>query len=148
VTPHDSDTTDSSEGSTQGADADTEAGGSGDDEPPLEEDPRVDAPPEDGADDAGGSGRREVVVPMRLYKTVTVVATLLAMVGVVGGFVLLDAATDRGSAASLEEIDPVVALLGLAFLVGGAATYAFSTRFRAEGMGRSKTDEDQPPGNG
>lgn len=108
-------------------------------------DPEVDAhepsgagPPANG--DASGAGEtygptdgpsgREVVVPARLYKTVTVMSTLVAMVSVVGGFVALDAATNRASAAA-GEIDTPVALLGLGLIVGGAAAYAFATRFRA-----------------
>jgi uncharacterized YccA/Bax inhibitor family protein len=84
---------------------------------------------------------------MRLYKTVTVMATLLAMVGVVGGFVLLDVATNRAQ-ADLSEVDPVVALLGLGLIVGGAATYAYSTRFRAAGMGKDKPDEGEGSSDG
>jgi len=93
---------------------------------------------------AGPSGR-EVVVPSRVYKTVTVMSTLLAMAGVVGGFVALDAATNRASAAP-EEVDASLALLGLGLIVGGAVAYAFGTRFRAAGLGgdgdeRSEADK-------
>jgi hypothetical protein len=98
--------------------------------------------PDDGTGPREGPTGREIVVPMSIYKVVTVMATLLAMVGVVGGFVLLDAATNRAN-APIDEVNPVVALFGLAFIVAGAAVYAFSTRFRAEGMGKSKTDEGQ-----
>jgi hypothetical protein len=93
------------------------------------------------------AGSRDVVVPLRLYKTVTVFSTLFAIVFVLGGFILLDVATDRAT-ADVSEIDPVVAIVGLAGIVGGAAVYAFSTRFRAEGMGKSKDESDEPSNNG
>jgi hypothetical protein len=93
------------------------------------------------------SRSRDVVVPMRLYKTVTVFSTLFAIGFVLGGFVLLDVATDRAT-ADASEIDPGLAILGLAGIVGGAAVYAFSTRFRAEGMGKPKDEPDEPQNNG
>lgn len=99
------------------------------------------------ADDDDGrsvdaSGSRSVIVPLRVYKTITVFSTLFAIVGVVGGFVLLDAATNRAQ-APVEEIDPLVAGAGLALIVAGAVVYAFSTRFRAEGMGNAKERSDE-----
>lgn len=102
------------------------------------------SPGEDGADDRGS---RDVVVPMRVYKAVTVFSTLLAIVFVLGGFILLDVATDRAT-APVSEIDPLVLIVGLAGIAGGAAVYAFGTRFRAEGMGTPKDDADEPPDNG
>ena len=75
------------------------------------------------------AGGREVVVPMRLYKTVTVFSTLVAVVCILAGFVLLDRGTRRATASPEEVSLPVVAL-GLALIVGGSAVYAFSTRFR------------------
>lgn len=113
----------------------------------------TDAPADrvDTAEDEAESGRRDVEVPLSLYKVVTVSSTLIAVVTVVGGFVLLDAATDRGQAA-VSEIDPLVAVAGLALILIGAATYAYATRFRAEGMGtgtgRSKDDSDEPSEHG
>ncbi|MEF8782376.1 MAG: hypothetical protein V5A39_09730 [Haloarculaceae archaeon] len=94
-----------------------------------------------------GPQSRDVVVPLRLYKTVTVFSTLFAVAFVLGGFVLIDVATDRAT-ADVSEIDPVLAILGLAGIVGGAAIYAFSTRFRAEGMGKAKDESDESSGNG
>jgi hypothetical protein len=107
----------------------------------------------DTADDEGGPGRdvpeeagdREVVVPLRVYKTVTVFSTLLAVAAVVGGFLLIDRATNRATAAS---VDPVFGVGGIALIVAGAGIYAFSTRFRAEGMGKSKDDAAEDSGNG
>jgi hypothetical protein len=84
---------------------------------------------------------RDVAVPMRLYKTVTVVSTLLAMAGVVGGFVLLDSATNRAT-ASLAEVDTLGAVVGVALIAGGALTYAYATRFRAAEMGQAQDDGD------
>ncbi|MFC6906264.1 DUF7315 family membrane protein [Halalkalicoccus tibetensis] len=88
-----------------------------------------------------------VVVPMRVYKTVTVFSTLFAVVGVVGGFVLLDVATNRAQ-ADLGDVNPLLALLGVALIVVSAATYAFSTRFRAAEMGNAKESEDEESNNG
>jgi len=105
------------------------------------------------ADELTGAGTtsdgpgREVVVPMRLYKTVTVFSTLIAMVGVVGGFVLLDAATNRGR-ASFAEIDFLLAFAGLGAIVFAGLVYAYSTRFRADRMGKSKDDTTQADDNG
>ncbi|MFC6951646.1 DUF7315 family membrane protein [Halorubellus litoreus] len=101
-----------------------------------------DEPVEDGA-----RGSREVEVPMRLYKTVTVFATLIAMVAVILGFVALDVATNRAQ-ASPDEVNVVLALVGLGSIVLGAFVYAFSTRFRTEGMGKSKDESDEGSGNG
>ena len=101
-------------------------------------------PPDEGETEPGG---REVVVPMRLYKTVTVFSTLVAVVAILGGFVLLDRGTQRATASPDEVSLPVVAL-GLALIVGGSAVYAFSTRFRTEGMGKPKDDTDEPTNNG
>ena len=89
-----------------------------------------------------GPRTRTVTVPLRIYKTITVFSTLFAILGVVGGFVLLDAATNR-TQAPIEEIDPLVAGLGLLLIVGGSVVYAFSTRFRAEGMGNAKERSDE-----
>ena len=105
-----------------------------------------------GENEADGNGdddgkTRDVVVPMRVYKAVTVFTTLFAVVTVVGGFVVLDTATNRAR-ASFSEIDPLLALVGIALIVAGAAAYAFSTRFRADGMGKSKDDADEGSDNG
>ncbi|MFB6139547.1 MAG: hypothetical protein ABEJ26_03830 [Halosimplex sp.] len=90
---------------------------------------------------------RSVVVPTAVYKRVTVFSTLFAIVSVVGGFLLLDAATDRAT-AELAAVDPFVALAGVGLIAFGAVTYAFSTRFRADGMGNAKDDTDEPSNNG
>ena len=109
----------------------------------------------------GDGGSRDVVVPMPLYKTVTVFSTLLAVVGVVGGFVLLDAAVMAGgivrfvvnavlSVVSLqvdpgvwEQLQPVFAVLGLAAIALGAVVYVVGSRFRAEGMGEDDPDDTE-----
>lgn len=101
-----------------------------------------------GGPDRGEKNRgRDVVVPLRLYKTVTVFSTLFAIVFVLAGFLILDAATDRAR-APLAEVDPLLAIAGLVAIVVGAGVYAFSTRFRAAGMGKPNNDgdEDSPDG--
>ncbi|QLH80061.1 hypothetical protein HZS55_19400 [Halosimplex rubrum] len=88
-----------------------------------------------------------MVVPDAVYKRVTVFSTLFAVAAVVGGFLLLDVATDRAT-AELSEVQPLVALAGLGLIVVGAVTYAFSTRFRADGMGNAKDETDEISDNG
>ena len=111
-------------------------------------DPRVDeaGAPAGSSRDATESSRRfgarEVVVPLRVYKVVTVFSTLIAVVLVVGGFLALDAATRRASLPA-SEIDPVLAVVGLLAIAGGGAVYAYASRFRAPGMGSPKTGEDE-----
>lgn len=91
---------------------------------------------------AGDSGQRDVPVPMSVYKIVTVFSTLFAVLFVLLGFVLLDTATNRAS-LPLAQVDPIVAILGLMSILAGAAIYAYSTRFRAEGMGKDKPDTNE-----
>jgi len=111
-----------------------------------EDDPGADDPPQ--ITTSGGEGRqREVVVPLRVYKTVTVFSTLFAIGSVVGGFILVDVATDRASAPA-SEIDVPLSILGIGLILAGAVVYAFSTRFRTEEMGKSKDDADEPSSNG
>ncbi|GAB3318797.1 DUF7315 family membrane protein [Haloplanus salinarum] len=108
-------------------------------------------------------GRRDVVVPMRLYKTVTVFSTLIAVAGVVFGFVLLDAATIRlsllrrlliGLLGALGVTPPstvlsaVLAVAGLVSITVGAGVYVLGTRFRARGMGNPQEDADESSDNG
>lgn len=95
-------------------------------------------------DDPSG---RDVIVPLRLYKTVTVFSTLIAVVSILAGFVILDRATQRAT-VSPEDVNLVLALAALVLIVGGSAVYAFSTRFRTVGMGKSKDATDEEPDNG
>jgi hypothetical protein len=119
-------------------------------------------------DDAGievseGPGGRDVVVPMRLYKTVIVFSTLIAVVAVVIGFMFLDAATLRVSVLrsvvtallgvvglNVPEavLSAVLAVVGLLVIGFGAVVYTFGTRFRARGMGKSQEDTDEGTNNG
>jgi hypothetical protein len=100
------------------------------------------------APDSGGSeGAREVEVPLRLYKVVTVFSTMFAVAFVVGGFVVLDTATQRAQ-LSFSELNLPLAVLGVAMVAAGAVVYAFSTRFRAEGMGKPKERSDEHSNNG
>jgi hypothetical protein len=118
-----------------------------------------------GADDRDTSSRerssaggRDVDVPLRVYKTVTVFSTLIAVVCVVLGFVLLDAATlqmsalRRGVAAALgalglrppgDVVAGALAAIGLLSIAFGAGVYVFGTRFRPPGMGNSQEDSGE-----
>ncbi|WP_254838304.1 DUF7315 family membrane protein [Natronomonas marina] len=98
-------------------------------------------------DPADGPGGRDVVVPLRMYKTVTVFSTLIAIVSILAGFFLLDRGTQRAT-ASLEEINLPLVAVALALIVGGSAVYAFSTRFRTAGMGKPKDETDERSDNG
>lgn len=93
--------------------------------------------------DAEARGRRDVEVPVAVYKRVTVVSTLFAVVCVLAGFALVDAATNRAR-APLDEVDPILATVGVGVIALGAAVYAFGTRFRAEGMGNAKDETGRP----
>ncbi|WP_410765337.1 hypothetical protein [Haloferax sp. DFSO60] len=108
-------------------------------------------------------GRRDIVVPMRLYKTVTVFSTLIAVTSVVLGFVFLDAATLQVSAlraliiATLGFVgltvadgilSTVLAIIGLGVIAFGSIVYTIGTRFRAHGMGKSQEDSGEDSNNG
>lgn len=102
-------------------------------------------------DDRRTDGRegRDVEVPLRLYKTVTVFSTLIAVFAVVFGFLLLDAAAlgtgllrqlTRSvlGALSLSLSDSLLsglfAVAGLLSIALGAAVYVLGTRFKATEM--------------
>jgi len=104
-----------------------------------------------------------VVVPLRLYKTITVFSTLIAVVGFIAGFILIDAATLQvsllrtvvvgllssvGVAPSADLLTALLALAGLSLIAGSAATYVVGTRFRAQGMGKSQEDSGEVSDNG
>ena len=101
--------------------------------------------PEDSGD--GDAGSQEVLVPLKIYKIVVVFSTLIAGGLVVGGFLALDVATQRARAPP-SEIDPSLALFGLSLIASGAVVYAFSARFRAEGMETDKGSSAEPEDNG
>lgn len=107
-------------------------------------------PEADGTGPAEGpGGRREVLVPLELYKVVTVFSTLIAVGLVVLGFVLLDTGTTMlGRAPAAGEsglVGGLVALAGVGVIVGGAAVYVYASRFRTRGMGKSKDDAGESP---
>jgi hypothetical protein len=125
--------------------------------------PNSEGEPPAAGDAADGPSGREVVVPMRLYKTVTVFSTLIAVVSVVLGFMLLDAATLNVSflggivrallsAAGVGVADGILSTVfaagGLGIIGLGAGVYVIGTRFRAEGMGKPQEDSDEPTDNG
>ena len=108
-------------------------------------------------------GRRDVVVPMRIYKTVTVFSTLIAVVSVVLGFVFLDAATLQlstlrtlitgvldalGVGVAEGLVSTFLAVVGLVVIAFGAVVYVLGTRFRARGMGKSQEDSGEGSNNG
>ena len=113
----------------------------------------------DGGD--GGSRGREIVVPLRTYKAVTVFSTLLAIVCVLLGFAFLDAATaEAGPLPVLFDLLPsvglpigsgvislVLVLIGLGLIAVGAGVYVLGTRFRTAGMRNAQDDSDEPSGN-
>ncbi|WP_246310198.1 DUF7315 family membrane protein [Halorarum halophilum] len=108
-------------------------------------------------------GSRDIVVPLRLYKTVTVFSTLIAVGCVVIGFALLDAATLQvslvrtflvdllgfvGLSPASDVLTGIFAVLGLAIIAFGAGVYVVGTRFRAEGMGNAQDDDAEESTNG
>lgn len=108
-----------------------------DDEPvPRDDKPDESEKPTEESDTTGG---RDVEVPMEVYKAVTVFSTLFAVLFVVIGFIVLDTATQRATAAP-EDVNLLLTVVGLGAIALGAGTYAFSTRFRAREMGNSKDD--------
>ena len=105
-----------------------------------------------------GPDGREVVVPFRLYKAVTVFSTLAAVVAYLIGFTLVDAATlqisfvrtaivyllnSSGLYPSQDTLVAVLAITGIAFIVAGTAVYVLGTRFRGRGMGKSQDDSGE-----
>jgi len=121
----------------------------------------AETPAGDGSSARGG--RRDVVVPMRLYKTITVFSTLIAALSILAGFILLDAATLgvsvlRGvivSVIGLVGITPDQSLLsgllgvaGLSLMAFGSGVFILSSRFRADGMGNAQGDSDEQSTNG
>ena len=111
---------------------------------------------------ADGRGR-DVVVPDRMYKTVAVFSTLIAIVAVVVGFMLLDAASLQagiarsvvgfvmnllGITATTSTLNAVLVIAGLAAIAGGAWVYTIGSRFRARGMEKPQEDSDETPDNG
>ena len=108
--------------------------------------------------DGDEGGRRDIVVPLRLYKTITVFSTLIAAVSILIGFILLDAATLRVSVlrslivAGIEAVgitpnqDLLGGLLGIAglgLMAFGSGVFVLSSRFRAPGMGNAQEDADE-----
>ena len=115
------------------------------------------------ASEESDAGQRDVAVPMRLYKTVTVFSTLIAVVFVIFGFVFLDAATLQtstlrrlvaaafdalGVALPSDVLAGVLAAVGLLSIGFGAGVYILGTRFRPRGMGNSQEDSDEGSNNG
>ena len=107
---------------------------------------------------ADATGRRDVVVPIRLYKTITVFSTLIATACILGGFILIDAATLQvsvlrrlllsglegiGLSVDQELFSAVLAIAGLSLMAAGTGVFVLSSRFRAPGMGNAQEDSDE-----
>jgi hypothetical protein len=120
-----------------------------------------------GSDQQGANaekrGRRDIVVPLRLYKTITVFSTLIAAVSILAGFILLDAATlqvsvlrrlivlaisSLGIAPDQGLLSGVLGIAGLSLMAAGSGVFILSSRFRAEGMGNAQEDTDEESTNG
>jgi len=116
-----------------------------------------DAAGESATDASPGRGR-DVVVPLRLYKTITVFSTLIAATSILAGFILLDAATLQVSvlrslivlAIETVGVTPdqgiltgLLGVVGLSLMALGSGVFILSSRFRAAGMGNSQEDADE-----
>jgi hypothetical protein len=116
-----------------------------------------------GNGDTGTRGRRDIAVPLRLYKTVTVFSTLIAVVSVVAGFVLLDAATLQfsvlrrllvaalgavGIVPAGDVLSALLATAGLLVIGLGAGVYVVGARFHPADMGKSQEDSGVESDNG
>lgn len=103
-------------------------------------------------------GRRDVVVPLRLYKTITVFSTLIAAGSILTGFILLDAATLQvsvlrslivlaietvGLTPNQELLGGLLGVAGLSLMAFGSAVFILSSRFRAPEMGNAQEDADE-----
>ncbi|MFC7136486.1 DUF7315 family membrane protein [Halobaculum litoreum] len=101
-----------------------------------------------------------MVVPIALYKRITAYSTLTAVVAVVLGFVMLDAATLQvsltrrfvvGAFGAVGVVPPetfltaLFSVVGLGLIAFGAGVYVLGSRFRAAGMtaenGNSQDDD-------
>ncbi len=106
---------------------------------------------------AGPQGR-EVVVPQRLYKVVTVFSTLAAVLTFLVGFSLIDAATLQvsfvrrtvgflfgriGVVVPEDVLTAGFAIAGVSSILLGTAVYVLGTRFRAQGMGKAQEDSSE-----
>jgi len=105
-----------------------------------------------------GPNGREIVVPLRLYKTVTTFSTLAAVVAYFVGFTLVDAATLQvsfirttivyvldtiGITPADGVLTALLAIIGISSILVGTAVYVLGTRFRAQGMGKAQEDASE-----
>ena len=115
------------------------------------------------ATDSEGGGRRDVVVPLRLYKTITVFSTMIAAASILAGFILLDAATlelsvlrslivvgieSVGITPNQDLLGGLLGVAGLGLMALGSGVFVLSSRFRAPGMGNAQEDADEESTNG
>lgn len=98
-----------------------------------------------------------IVVPMRVYKGITVFSTLVATALVVGGFFMFDAATRldnpirettvwaiglTGWTPTVGAVNVAFGLLGVGVLLLGAGSYVLGTRFKTTEMVDSEAKSD------
>ncbi|MCU4718342.1 DUF7315 family membrane protein [Halapricum hydrolyticum] len=98
-----------------------------------------------------------VVVPMRVYKGITVFSTLVATALVVFGFFMFDAATRldnpireaavwavglTGWTPAVGTVNVAFGLLGIGVLLLGAGSYVLGTRFKTAEMVESEDSTD------
>jgi len=106
---------------------------------------------------------RDVIVPLRLYKTITVFSTLIAAMSILAGFILLDAATLQvsvlrslivsgieaiGVTPNQDLLGGLLGIAGLCLMAFGSGVFILSSRFRAAGMGNAQEDADEESNNG
>jgi len=114
--------------------------------------------------DSEPTGRREdgtIVVPMRMYKGITVFSTLIATVLVVLGFVCFDAATRTdhllrtslrwvfesvGVTPSVSALNVLFGLFGVGLILVGAGSYILGTRFKTQEMVDGSNSESESAG--
>lgn len=99
-----------------------------------------------------------IVVPLRMYKGITVFSTLVATALVVFGFFLFDAATQPGNpirrlvVGTFEllgwvpptgVVDVAFGLLGVAVILLGAGSYILGSRFKTAEMVGGESDDGE-----
>jgi len=105
-------------------------------------------------------GEDTIVVPMRMYKRISVFSTLLAVALIVFGFFMFDAATQPqsifrravvwvlgtvGVVPPSGVLDVGFGLFGVALILLGGGSYVLGSRFKTSGMLADEEVPDDPP---